>query len=470
MNRQRAGLFKAAMVGVLLLTGITRLTAQQPSQSSSSAAMADMPGMENMPGMHMPMAAPSAPSSARGWTLAQLQALALRHNPTLRQAASDVAAAAGQVRQAGLWPNPTVGYQGSSIRGGYFRGGEQGVFVEQRIVLGHKLGLAQNVARQSQAEASLAREAQRQAVLNAVAVAYYRVLADQQEVQLRQRLERLAQDAVTTTKQLANVGQADQPDLLQAEVEAEQASLDVSQARQRQQQDWTQLADLTGQSNLQPSGVAGSLEEKLPHLDAETVLNRILTDSPQVKLAETGVARARAALKLAHGQAVPDLQLRAGMQQNREISDFSNHPIGWIGNAEVGVEIPVFNRNQGRIATRAAELSRAEDEVARVRLQLRSQAAPVIEAYRTSQEAVGRYRDQMLPQARQAYELYLNRYHSMAAAYPQVLVAQRTWFQLQVNYMEALRQLWTSASRLQGLLLTEACSRRRLGADDRPAT
>ena len=41
----------------------------------------------------------------------------------------------------------------------------------------------------------------------------------------------LALDAVTTAHQLANVGQADAPDVLQAEVEAEQAQVDYTAAQ-----------------------------------------------------------------------------------------------------------------------------------------------------------------------------------------------------------------------------------------------
>ena len=62
-----------------------------------------------------------------GLTLEQLQEMALANNPTLAQAKAGVRAAAGRSRQAGLWPNPTIGYSGDEIRGGSYGGGEQGV-------------------------------------------------------------------------------------------------------------------------------------------------------------------------------------------------------------------------------------------------------------------------------------------------------------------------------------------------------
>ena len=67
-------------------------------------------------------------------TLQELQRMALKNNPTLAQAIANIRAAEGRKQQSGLYPNPTVGYQGEEIRGGSFRGGEQGFFVQQNIV------------------------------------------------------------------------------------------------------------------------------------------------------------------------------------------------------------------------------------------------------------------------------------------------------------------------------------------------
>ncbi|MDE3137823.1 MAG: TolC family protein, partial [Acidobacteriota bacterium] len=182
---------------------------------------------------------------------------------------------------------------------------------------------------------------------------------------------------------------------------------------------------------------------------------RMLQDSPAVKIAELGVNKAEAMLARDRREPIPDLQLRAGLEQNRELSEFSGHPIGLQGFAQVGVEIPVFNRNQGSVAAARAQLDRSRQEVERVRLVLRQRAAPVFQNYETARDAVQRYKSQMLPRAQQAYELYLQSYKKMAAAYPQVLIAQRTLFQLEDEYVAALEQLGASAIALKSFLLTD---------------
>src|ERR1700737_1969170 len=81
-------------------------------------------------------------------TLEELQQMALQNNPTFAQSVANIQAAEGRKKQSGLYPNPTVGYQGEQIRGGSFHGGEQGFFVQQDIVLGGKLGLNRKILAQ----------------------------------------------------------------------------------------------------------------------------------------------------------------------------------------------------------------------------------------------------------------------------------------------------------------------------------
>ncbi len=176
--------------------------------------------------------------------------MALANNPTLAQAKAGVRAAAGRTRQAGLWPNPTIGYMGDEIRGGSFGGGQQGVFVQQNVILGGKLGLDRKVHAAEGDQADAEAEEQRLRVENGVRIAFYQSLAAQEMVEVRAKLSALAQDAVETTRQLFNVGQADQPDVLQAQVEADQAELAVITEQQEQLRAWRVLAAVVGQPEL----------------------------------------------------------------------------------------------------------------------------------------------------------------------------------------------------------------------------
>src|SRR6266568_358377 len=78
---------------------------------------------------------------ATSLTLGALEQMALEHNPTLRQASANIDVARGWAQQAGLYPNPTVGYVGERIGSAGTAGEMQGLFIDQTIVTAGKLSL-----------------------------------------------------------------------------------------------------------------------------------------------------------------------------------------------------------------------------------------------------------------------------------------------------------------------------------------
>ncbi len=461
-------LVSCAALVLALSFGVPAQTHQHAGQSAQNPSDNQGQSTQPMPGMNMPeqlqqpqqqmpgmeMAKPKLQQDLPVLTLDQLEQMALANNPTLAQASAEVRAAAGRTRQAGLYPNPTVGYQGEQIRGGSFRGGEQGFFVQQDIVLGGKLGLSRKVFQQEQKQAEAEKGEQVLRVQNGVRIFYVQALAAQETLELRRKLNQFAQDALATASQLFNVGQADEPDVLQAQVEAEQSELAVIAAEQNQQRVWRALAANVGNPSLPFSRLQGNLED-IPDVNPDQWLQTILKDSPAVKIAQLGIDRAQAALSRARREPIPDLQLRGGLQQNRELSEFSGRPFGGQGFAEVGVRIPIFNRNQGNIEAAKADLERSKQETRRIDLLLRERTASLFQNYVTSRAAVERYKTKMIPQAEKAYRLYLQKYNNMTAAYPQVLVSQRTLFQLQMDYVAALENLWTNSAAIKGFMLTD---------------
>ena len=403
----------------------------------------------------MPARAQTSISEQKTLRLEELQQMALQNNPTFAQSAANIRAAEGRKKQSGLYPDPTVGYQGEQIRGGAFHGGEQGFFVQQDIVMAGKLNLNRNIFDQELKQAETEAEEQKLRVLTNVRISYIQALAAQQTLELRHSLGKLADDAVEVSHQLANVGQSDTPDVLESEVEAQQAELAVTMAEQNQQRVWKGLSAVVGNPRLPLMKLEGKLEDTSP-VNADELVEKIVNQSPAVRIAELGVKRAEATLVRAKRESIPDLQIRGGMQQNGELlSEPNGRPVGLQGFAEVGVRLPVFNRDQGNIATAKADVERAKREVERVKLVLRERSASVVQNYTFSETAVDRYKNQMIPRARKAYEMYAQKYKEMASAYPQVLIAQRTLMQLEVSYISALETFATSSVSLQSYLLTD---------------
>ena len=66
----------------------------------------------------------------------------------------------------------------------------------------------------------------------------------------------------TLDAELTNVGQADAPDVLQAEVEAEQAGIDCTQAQRAFIGAFYTLASVSGKPELPVSPLNGDLEQR----------------------------------------------------------------------------------------------------------------------------------------------------------------------------------------------------------------
>jgi cobalt-zinc-cadmium efflux system outer membrane protein len=391
---------------------------------------------------------------AQALRLQDLEEMALRRNPAISQAAAGIRAAEALRRQAGLYPNPTIGYTADEVNtGSIFNYGEHGVFAEQRFITGGKRGIRRQLAEQDISLAKTDAESERLRVLNTVRSLYYQALAEQRLLNVRTQLAQLARRAVQTTKELANVGQADQPDLLAVDIEAQRLELGLVQSRNALQRTWRQLAAVTGNPQLQPAALEGDLEA-LPKLDFETELARVYEQSPQLRAAQVETERGELSVREARAAVIPDIVARGGLHYNRERLELAGRPVGWQGSAEVGIQIPVFNRNQGNIAAARAGAERAAFAVERARLELRSRLASAFREYQDSLAAAQRYKDQMIPSAQRAYDLYLNSFRQMAAAYPQVVITQRNLFQLQEDYIAMLAGAWQRVVEIQTLLVT----------------
>jgi cobalt-zinc-cadmium efflux system outer membrane protein len=151
---------------------------------------------------------------------------------------------------------------------------------------------------------------------------------------------------------------------------------------------------------------------------------------------------------------VPDLQLRAGEQANLEaLPEAPGRKTGAQSFASAGIELPLWNRNQGNVQAAQAELEAARLEVTRTQLEVRQQAEPLLQNYLAARDEAERYQKDLLPRARKAYELNLDKYQDMAQAYPQVIVSQRTLFGLEVHLIDALENAWQNAIALENFTL-----------------
>ncbi len=384
--------------------------------------------------------------------LEDLERMALEQNPTLPQARATVRAAEGRYTQAGIYPNPLIGYALEDFNARKPGRNKHFFWFQVPIVTAGKLQRSQNLAAADRQHAEVSAEAQRLRVLTTVRMLYYEALGAARVVVLRAELARLVREAVDVSEQLFNVGQADRPDVLEVEIQSQRTELDLARAQTDQERVWRALAAMVGSPALPLTALAGDLEVNVPQLDREAIIAKVLRESPEVRLAQINVERARAALERVRAERIPNFFVRTRLGYNSE-PFAAGGDVGFEGGLEIGIPLPLFDRQQGNITNAEADLEHTRGEVRRLELALRSQLTAAIKRYEDARGEVERYQRQILPRAREAFELYRKRFQQMAAAYPQVIIAERALYDARAEYVRALIDVWQGATLFDGLLL-----------------
>ncbi|MCS6851785.1 MAG: TolC family protein [Gemmataceae bacterium] len=383
-------------------------------------------------------------------TLAELQRLALTNSPVIRQAAAEVEAARGAALQAGLYPNPSLGYEADTIGTGPSPG-YQGAFLQQVIKTGGKLKLAQAAATMDVRNLQLAfRKAQAELAAE-VRRGYFAVLVAQENMRISEALARFMEEAYRVEVELVLGAQAPPYEPFQLRVLAVQARAQLVQARNRYMSAWKQLAATIGLPALPPTQLAGRVDMPIPRYDYDQVLARVLTRHTDVAAAENTILKARYNLRLAQITPVPDVDLRVMVQK-----DFTTPPFLVVNSVVVGFPLPVWDTNKGNIIQAQGQLLRAVEEGDRVRNELTAQAAAAYERYSNNRILLEYYRDYILPDQVRAYKGALARHEvePQKVGFAELVVAQQTLANSVMAYIAVLGELWQAVVDLSNLLQT----------------
>jgi cobalt-zinc-cadmium efflux system outer membrane protein len=380
--------------------------------------------------------------------LGDLEALALAHQPALTQAAAAVRAAHGAWVQAGKYPNPKLGYIGEEI-GSEGSSGFQGALVEQELVTAGKLRLDQNALCQEVRLRRFELEAMRLRVLADVRSGYFETLAAAAALDVHRQLADITREELRLAEEFLKAQEKPRVDVLLARVEQQIAQVALTKAEQRYLAAWRRLSAVVGLPDLQPAPLVGRLEDSSPQLSWDDALARLRAHSPELAAAAAAVARARWELRRAQVEPLPNVEVGVELLHDNAAAED-------VTSVAVAVPLPLFNRNQGRIAQAGAEVAAQLAAARRTELRLQHQLAEVFERYAGAREQVQRYAGRVLPDAEEALELLSQAYRQGESGFSTVLIAQRSYYQARLAYLDALRELRQSAAAIDSLLLSES--------------
>ncbi|WP_197453976.1 TolC family protein [Caulifigura coniformis] len=378
-------------------------------------------------------------------SLQYLESVALANNPAIRQASAAAYKAMGARQQVGLLPNPTVGYFGEQL--GDAGTDQHGVSLTQTIVLGDKLALNACVLSQSVQAQLWELEAQRYRVLTDVRLRYYDAMAAQQRLRAAEEFIPVAQRGVEIARSRKEAAEGAQPEVLQAEIQQNELELLQQRATYAFQAAWKELSATVGQPRMLPTELAVPNPPSTDPRDWEDAYNSIVARSPELRAANSRIARASMNLRRQQAQPIPNLELQLGF--GRDLGTDSE-----FGRVQAGMPIPVFNDNRGNISTAEAEYCRAFHDRERLQMSVRARLARAAQEFDSARAAVRRYDEAILPKASESLRLSEQAYETGEFNFLQVLIARRTYFDTTLQAIDARRELAQAAATVDGLLLS----------------
>jgi cobalt-zinc-cadmium efflux system outer membrane protein len=354
-----------------------------------------------------------AADSASPLTATSAAEEALRANPDLAAAYAAIEAARGRLLQAGLWPNPELVLAGRSDFA-FGNDGERtlGADIAQRFPIAGRLSRAQDVSRVDVALAlAEARDFER-TLIGDVQRTVYGLLALDEAVASREAVLRTAGELARASARRFKAAEVSEADvgLLEIELarfEQEKRLLELERATAS-----VRLNQLLNRPATAAIPVSGQLEvsafDATRAADAAAQAGKRRPDLEQVRLESD---RARADARLAHAESWEDWTVGAGYENDRQV--FANEPrsdpIGvkqdeFLG-LSVRVPLPLWNRNQGRVAE-----AHANERRARARLVALERAVEAeIETARRRVEELSRvtreYDEALLPRSERTVQL-----------------------------------------------------------------
>ena len=379
-----------------------------------------------------------APDGQQRMTLASLQQMALDNSPVIRQAAADVEQARGRAVQAGLYPNPTIGYEGDTL-GTARTAGYNGLFFTQEFITADKLTLAQSAAmmetRATEAELRKARIT----LATRVRRGYFKTLVAQEQVKFNRAIARLSEEVYQAQIDLVSGCEAAPYEPLQLRVFAVQARNNVVQAQNHLESVWRQLAATLGMPHLDRHIVAGSVQLQIPEIDYQQAAAVLLARHTDLAAARSRISSASCNLRLQQVTPIPNVTLYGAFQHDdtTPLNDYST-------NVQLSMPVPVFNKNQGNIASAHGQLVRANNDLSGAQNDLMSSLAE-IHARRSSALVIAdSYQSDLLPDQVRVYRGVYERFRldGESIDFSQLVVAQQTLAQVVTSYLQALNDLW----------------------------
>jgi cobalt-zinc-cadmium efflux system outer membrane protein len=386
------------------------------------------------------------------YSLNELQAMAIASNPILVQAEADVTAARGTAIQAGLHPNPVLGYEADTVGSGgtpNYHGG----YVNTVIKTPGKLELAESAANADVWNTELMRKKTHIDLITQVRGAYFAALIARENVKITEALVAFTDSVYRNQVEQLKGGIVSASEPVQLRALAVQARTALAQSRNRYDAAWRQLAATIGVPELPAGYLNGAADVPINSIDYDKTLRYVVANHTDIFAARNSEVQARTNLRLQELNVTPDLLFYMAVQK-----DYTTGPVYRATyNMQVGVPVPIFDRNQGNILNAQGTLMKSAQQANRVQNDLANRLADAVERYENARNLTDLYRDHILPDQARAFRGLYERHQQQpdVVGFVDVVNAQQTLLNSINVYISTLSLRWTALTDIGSLLQIE---------------
>ncbi|MEP6903043.1 MAG: TolC family protein, partial [Actinomycetota bacterium] len=400
--------------------------------------------------------------STDGLTIEKLIEFGATKRTDLQAARQKLIIAEGKLQQARFRPNPTLNGEYGTAR---VLGGEDenalSVGVSQVFETGNKRNRRTAVAelelQQIIAEVSAL---ERQLVVE-IRTAYTNSLSAARQIDVLEKLIDADLEIVRVTEARLKEGDVAPLDVNLVKVEAARLKIQAIQARNDLETSLLQLKTLIG-ADITESIKLAPQAERPPRLDLglSELTALALKERADLQAARLGEELGTARIDLAKANAVPNVAGSITYSRTKRITDFPTSIGGSVVNRDneltfgVSVDIPIFNRNQGEIASATGEKVQAIRQREFLETSIKRDVAIAYRKYRTAAETLVIYSTQILPRSEENLTAVRSAYGFGEFSVFEVVNEQRRLTENVTGYNQALRDYYNALNELETALGT----------------
>ena len=384
-----------------------------------------------------------SPEQRDAATLEVLISEAWTNNPEVRLFEAAVAGARGQLITAKTWDNPQA-----SVTPGVFRdaGGNWahvGFEFSQTILFPGKRALQRAVAEKVVESRQFALTAFRTQLAIQVHRSFYRLLAAQQVVALRQRHMQLAQSFLAAARKKVEGGFAPDFEQTKAEVDVAAGLKSLREAQADEEVARTALNSLVGQELHAAVSIVGEFSESPSVPDEPALLNHALAQNPSLKIQTAEVERTGLSLTLTKKSRLPDFTIGPTIEYQQPEQVYG------LG---ISLPLPLWDKKKGAITTATAEQQRAMAELDALRRDIVREVDSAAHLLAAARESLAIYTPAFRGKLKSALDSASKSYAEGRTSLLVFLETERTYYDTEAGYYDTLQRLYDAQAALEAAL------------------